>query len=643
MRTSASRENAGRRLTALCRTVARLRARDLAKLLGGVAAVLFFLELVYLAAGNLVLKSQLVQKAVGSAHGFHLQFASAYTLWPGHVHVNDLALRFEDYNVQFELVLATADLDVALGQLPFKKFRVTKLEAQGTRFRLRHKLITVGPDAERVAAYPPIAGFADPPYFVGVRRPPTPPEDYDLWQVRVENVHALVSELWVMEYRFRGRGLAKGSFVVQPERWVQVEPASLALGSGTLTLGEHLVAADVRGRIACSIPDMYVQATEGLEVLREILATVDVELVAGHLDFLQAYLARLGSARYAGDADIRLVVNVARGVVQPKSRVTLHARPFRLSYRGFELGGDGTLSLARSDATEDLVLALGAPRLVASRAGSPEPPPTVEGLGGSLKIRSADLKRDLSLGAARAAVRSIRVPALGWFATKDTTLAGSGEASFELARDDARAVSGGARLQVAGAHYARGDFAASSDVRGELDFRRDGDASALELRRATLRLDGARLQTGQKQSKPFTATVDGSGLRVEPDSGAEARGILRLRVSSTEALLPLILSNPLRSVASTALDLEQLSARAAVRIARDALDVQVVEAQSGNVFLKGYLSKREKRPRGAFLLSSGPFNVGVTLSDGETEVSPFVSDDWLASAWPRIARAPNPG
>lgn len=174
MRTSASPERAASLLTTLRRAAARLQARDLAKVLGGVAAVLLFLQLVYLAAANLVLRSQVIQDAVGASEGFALEFSSAYSLWPGHVHVRDVSLRIEDYNVQFEVALGSAEVDIALSELPFKKFHVTKLRAEGTRFRMRHKLITVGEDAERVAAYPPIKGFADPPYFVGVPGPDTP-------------------------------------------------------------------------------------------------------------------------------------------------------------------------------------------------------------------------------------------------------------------------------------------------------------------------------------------------------------------------------------------------------------------------------------------------------------------------------------
>ncbi len=639
MRTSASAESAERSLRALRRTVARLRARDLAKVLGGVAAVLLCLELVYVVAANAVLRSQLIQNAVSASDGFSLEFSKAYSLWPGHVHVEDVSLRVEDYNVQFEVALGSAEVDIALSELPFKKFRVTKLRSEGTRFRLRHKLITVGEDAERVAAFPPIKGFADPPYFVGVPLPPTPPDELDdQWSVRIQDVVARVTELWVMEYRFQGAGLAYGSFVVMPERWVQVEPAALDLERGTLMLGSHLVAAKLSGRITCDIPDMRVPETEGVQVLRDIIANLRLHLRGGRLDFLQAYLARLGSARYEGQADWDVDLRVARGVFQPGGKVQVRATPFTVRHELGRLSGDAMLDFGRPDDKPELALSVSAPSLVASREKTSAEAPRLEGVVGGLKIRGVDFKQPLELGAMQVAVKRALAPSLAWFASPGTELSGSAEASLTAAQSAERAVNGEARLRLDDASFARKDFGASGSLQAQLGFSREAAATQLELERATVQLTNALLRSGDKRSKPFAATLDGSGLRLDPNASTSARGLLRLRVSSSEALLPLVMSEPLKGVASTALDLEELEARAAIQVGAGKLDVQVVDATSGNLRLKGYLSKRDKQPRGAFLLSSGPLNVGVTLSDGETEVSPFVGDDWLASAWPRVAR-----
>ena len=641
MRYSAIRERAQARLSALRAAAARVRARDLAIVLGRVAAVLLGLELVYLVAGNALLRSQVIQRAVGDADGFALEFGGAYTLWPGHARVHDLSLRVEDYNVQFEVAIARAELDIALSELPFKKFHVTRLDAEGTRFRMRHKLISVGADAERVAAYPKIKGFADPPYFVGVHPPAISDAEADteLWKLRIENVRAAVQELWVMEYRYQGPGRARGSFAVHPTRWVQVEPATLWLDGGSLTLGEHVVAAKVEGKLDCDIPDMHVQAREGLAVLKDISARAKLALGGGKLDFLRAYLGRLGSARYAGSADYRVDIALQRGELRPRSRVDVRATPFELHHELGDLRGDVMLSLQREQAPA-LELAVSAPRLVAgSRRG--EPGPYFEGLVGSLTLDGADLTEPMALGDARLAVARAHADSLDWFSRPAIKLGGAADARFELHRKKSHELGGAARVELRGGSLEHADVGLTGDLNGEVAWSRGPDSSApLELGKLRLQLLGATLRSGGKRSKSFDAVVQGSGLELEPSGSVRAAGKLRARVSSAEALLPLVMGAPLKSLASTALDLKQLDAETQVQLSRHGVSLNGIEARSGNLRARGYFRQEKSEPRGAFLLSSGLLNVGVTLSGGETEISPFVGDGWLAATWPRISRAP---
>lgn len=637
MRIAASFESALSRLATWRRTAARLRARDLARVLGGVAAVLFALELVYLVVGNAIIRSDLIKAAVASAEGFHLDYGRAYTLWPGRVRIENFSLRAEDYNVQFELTFDDADVDIALGQLPFKKFRATRLDARGTRFRARHKLIVVGDDAERVAAYPPIRGFADPPYYVGLRPPPIPDEEYDLWEVRVDSVRADVKELWLLEQRFRGESEARGAFVIRPARWVQVDRAALRIESGSLTLGEHRVARQVRGRIRFDLPDMQVQSVEGREVFREISSSLELKLTGGELDFLRAYLARLGSTRYSGAADFEIDLNVQRGVVQPGSRISALARPLVLRHDFAELAGDVMLSFGREaqQSPEQLLLAASAPRLTARRAGASAPPISLEGLRGSLHLNAIDLAGDLSLGAWQAALQRLHVPSLAWFRTSGLDLSGAATGELHVAQDDARRLSGRAALRVTDGVIRHGALGAAGDLRGKLAFSSAGAGAALRASELGLWLDDATLRSGDERSEPFSVSVDGAGLWVKPGPPLEARGDVRAKVSSAEALLPLVVANPWKGLGAAALGLDALQARASLELRGEDVDIERIDATSGNLRVRGYLRKRAAGQRGAFLLSSGPIHVGLTLRAGTTEVTPFVSGDWLAASAPK--------
>jgi hypothetical protein len=613
----------------------RLRARNVLVILRRVALVLVALELAYLAVANFVLRTQWIQQAVSDADGFHLELGSAYSLWPGRVHVEDFRLRVEDYNVQFEVKLGQANLDIALSELLRKRFHVTRLDATGTRFRMRHKLIVVGDDAERVAAYPPIAGFADPPYYVGVRPPPVSDADYDLWEVRIENVTARADELWVMEYRFTGEATARGSFVVRPARWVQVLPAELVLERGTLRLGEHRAAEQVRGRVSCEVPDMQVQATDGVQVFREISSRVELRLTGGELTFLQAYLARRGSARYAGQGDWHIDVRLQKGVLQPGTRMALLAAPLVIRHDFATVSGDAMVSLTGPSraAPNTLNLSVNAPSLQASRRRSTSAtPPSLRGLRGQLALHGADLTGELRVGAGQLTVQDLRVPELAWLDSAATKLGGKLSAQLELRRDQAGLLSGRAGLSASDARVSRGTFAASGQLQAELALA-PSEPEDLELSKLDLEASQLALRSGDKRSHPVAARITGSGWRVAARGSPAARGPLRLRLSSTEALLPLFVDSALREVSSAALDLKALNGRADLELTPERLKLTRIEAESGRLKLRGHVEQRAE-PSGALLLSSGPLNVGVTLRDGDAELSPFVADDWLGP--PRI-------
>src|SRR5436190_14171891 len=234
--------------------------------LAGVVAVLLGLELIYLIAANLVLHSSLIQRAVAGADGMHLEFDSAYSVLPGRANVRGLVLRVEDYNVQFQLSIEHGPLDVGLDELLHKRFHCYRVRADGVSFLMRHKLHEASGHGERLKDFPKIPGFSDPPLYRGAHPPPIPDSEYNLWEVRIEDVIAQAKELWFLEYRFRGDAEARGAFLIRPARFVHVDPAALDLRSGKLEVGAVPVARKVTGRLDVSLPALDVVHTEGAAV-----------------------------------------------------------------------------------------------------------------------------------------------------------------------------------------------------------------------------------------------------------------------------------------------------------------------------------------------------------------------------------------
>ena len=141
---------------------------------------------------------------------------------------------------------------------------------------------------------------------------PIPDSEYDLWDVRVDNVTAHVKEIWVLEYRYRGAGVARGTFRVQPARYYEVKPTSLELAGGKLTLGDAVVAERANARIDVTVTGSETQKLSGLAPLKHITASAVGRFAGTELRFLNAYLGPHEGWSAGGKGDIELGVRVER-------------------------------------------------------------------------------------------------------------------------------------------------------------------------------------------------------------------------------------------------------------------------------------------------------------------------------------------
>jgi hypothetical protein len=314
--------------------------------------------------------------------------------------------------------------------------------------------------------------------------------------------------------------------------------------------------------------------------------------------------------------------------------VTLVADPARVEYRGMRAEGAVTALFERSAlvAPDQLRLTWQVPRLAASRERARGPAPFLEGLSGELRLNAIDLQGDMSLGASKLSVSRLVAPALSWFDVPAADLAGAAQTDFDLERSEAGDMSGRARFALSGGRLKRQTFDARADATGVLRAQRAGGPEApWRFERLRLALARVRLSEGPKHSKPFAADLDASGMQLRLGGSPSVQGGIKLHVSSTEALLPLVLSKTVQDLGTTLVDLGALDAHAKLKIEAGGVEVTGIDARDGTLRLRGDVAKHGKYPSGAVLVSSGPLNVGLTFERGATDVSPLVGDDWLVT------------
>jgi hypothetical protein len=620
--------------------LARIVALRVLLVLGGLAAL-------YVLLANVLIKSALLKRLANSSPSVQLDYASAYTILPGRVHVEGLRLRSEDYNVQFEVGIESAVVDVSLLELSSKKFHALRVRAEGVSFRARHKVHAVGPDARRLAAYPPIAGFSDPPLYVGKKPPPIPDSEYDLWEIALDDVEGDIEELWILEHRFQGKAKVKGGFAMRPARFFAVLPSRLELLSGTLSIGGVPSARDVKGALECDWELTDVQRIAGAQVLRTMSANLVLTGARGDLAAANVYTEpRLGVSA-GGGLSVQARVRVRRGVIEQGSSIELKSDELVLRRDRERLRGAARVVL--ESPSPNTLSACASSRSVALERPGAKPEVAGPKLGGATlcaALTPADIGAPIGVRRVTGSVEKLEVPKLEWW-------------SEALTRAGSRLrLSGAADTELSFTATPSGELTLKSRTDLRAAFVSDGELGVLSTGKVELSLE-SNPKTPRSSSGSLAIDVphvkfarereisDELGLRLRSrdltfeNVPGERRlfGEVTLEARNVRALLDLVVGPA--AVAGSLLGVRDLSAPARFAVTAEGSRVEVPRAKSGSLEVSGYLSApREGSTAGAFLFETPIANFGLSLRGSKTEFSPLVSDEWLPKNWARLPASP---
>lgn len=259
--------------------------RTLAKILGALLATVVVLELIYVVAAKVALKKL---PELASYDALQITYSDAGSWVPGRVWVKDFVVSGHDSNIQFEVRVKEAQVKVDLFALASKHFHATHAVTSGVEFRMRHNVEQLSGQEQRIAAFPKIRGYDGPPVYPAQPEGPSgPPED--AWLIQMENVTAQVEDVWVIEYHYAGKGLAKGGFTLDPGKAFHLQPSEFVWEGGELAVGETPVSTETNGRLLAEMHLDDVQQIHGFDFANKVKIDLDLALRAGRLGFLEVY------------------------------------------------------------------------------------------------------------------------------------------------------------------------------------------------------------------------------------------------------------------------------------------------------------------------------------------------------------------
>jgi hypothetical protein len=590
---------------------------------------------------NAVLKLGGVAKLVNDGtDDAHLELGGGYSWIPGKVDVRDLALRFEDANVQFQVIVARARASINLTGLLRKRLHISDLEADGVRFLFRHKVTSVSGNERRLVHFPRIPGFADPPLL----KPEPPSDKTKNWAIELENVRAQGVELWFMEYRYTGSAEVTGGFELVPGRRLRVGPARVVFTAGELGIGSRRpLARRVNGSLDFRFREANPDPIPGLEIFRQISAKVALDAEVFDLEVANLYLTDAsGIAVRRGKSALEARLELRDGRLAPESFLSVHGKePVHVVFPSWAARGrlDAEVRVrAQGKAPPRLVVAAslerGGASFGAATAGE-EPDASVQALRASITTDNADVARPWKLEEASFRAEGGRV-------------------------EDLRALeSGGERRILEGGSlwfYAHAELAATGSWSGaaRADSRRMrlriGERRSLVDATFTMAAESPRRDLAEGALRDVALEVRSAERAEDDDESLDAS--LRARRIEWREFPPKTLrgsadfaaphSEPLfRAVGAPAVLVSlwpDAPVDASARFVYDesAFDLRLDRAKSGAFRAMGRL-KVCSPPKGAFVVKSGAFSVGFSVREGSVRVVPLAGDDWLTENTPECA------
>ncbi len=607
-----------------------------------VALTIFLsIEITYLLVANVIIGDSLTRWINTDEQSLKVGYESAWSPWPGRIYAKNLLLRVQDTNIQFELRIADLKADIALTGLLRRTFRATHVDADGVKFRLRHKLSAPAEHPAMVRALPPIEGFEGAPLLVEA-----PPKSHGkLWTIDLNGVDARVDELWIQQFRSPGAGHATGGFRLEPLRRLRVE-AGIALEPGPLYAGpSELVARDFGGRIATSIEDMDLEQATGKHVFQAISGRVQLNAALEGLDFLDTLIEPAEVVIREGAGPIAIDAKLDHGKLLYPSSVEYSARRLEVYASHQTLHGDAKLRLEVTRQNQGQLL-LSASRLAWNDTWARVRAPVVaERPRLELKMHSPALHRRLEASGGLFDIPRIRAEdlrSLERIVPRKLQISGGSAIGSGRAELEAHgALRGRIELAVAGAECSWDGVGVDATGNFESSLRKPdvlGKKGALES--PALAIDRGRLRT--RNGDTGFGWLRASSKLVPLSGLAPERATIQLSAGFPDAkpVLQALGIEPqgLAGTAAGVLDLSGLEVGAVLGVDRDGIDLGLERARTDAVRARGRWVRLRGNERGAFLLMTDLVNFGLEINDGETRLRPLASQGWLERALAELGR-----
>ncbi|WP_313953584.1 hypothetical protein, partial [Accumulibacter sp.] len=291
-------------------------------------------EILYLVTGNLLLNGGFLPQMLSrTPDRFRIEWASAWTIVPGHLRVTGLTLSGQTPRQQWWFAMGQGEARLALGSLFYKTVRLADLEVDSMSAGVRDRIAVAVAPAARLAssagALPTVPAVPQPdaaPLTL------TPPEaegvsEWSGWTIAVN--HADIAQIQALEvdgYRFSGQArLRLEGFNYRLDGPLAMARGRVQLDSGKLLRGSELLAADLQGDVDIRLDGFVPGENPGAGAARFVSGSLTVTGDLASFGFINSYLSDSQWLQLDGSGRLKGRLSIEHGTLMDGSELVVES------------------------------------------------------------------------------------------------------------------------------------------------------------------------------------------------------------------------------------------------------------------------------------------------------------------------------
>lgn len=600
---------------------------------------------VFSSGESVVLTMDAPNVSLAQAGAFDVLLAEALAAWPGRVQIERARVASQERGFQWEARIDAMDSALDLSALTRRELSFRDARVKGVEARLRPRLTADEAIPQVLRNLPIIQGMPEPPL-----RESSQPKSFSAraaqnpWSLSARDaVVEDLREIWLDAYRFQGKASATGGFTYEAGGKLSTPALRVKVAEGALNIARWRAVSELQGDIEAQLGALDLGEADGYAYFRPFTARAVLSGQLNEVDFIRHYPSvPLPAELSGGEGPIRAEVAVREGLVQAGSVVQWETRSVQATTNGFRFVGPFSLNAKWSDIQ-------GEPRVRVDGRVSPyrvtrvgEEKAWVSGRLITMRMDAPkfDLARPNFEPMTYAEVVDGKVPdlrVLNLFVPEKIPLkmdAGAGTFTGKVAFSHRGHAS--AELEVGGVQAEliydktrfKGDWSCRAKL-GNVDLR----TGAADIVSASVLLNNMAMREGAHLRDGWFGRIDMKKGKVRPGEAILLSGDIDTTMRDGRPMVAFFVSelDLLPAWARNLVTLQALRATAHVRIGKERVEVDGLNARGQSIEMRGRLRKDGDRQWGDMLVLSRGQEVGVAVRGTRVEFKLMGAANWYRS------------